>query len=240
MPICKPQALGWQTGPPRGMDICNMAKLNQDLSIFTKSDKFGQDLQNKKWPDNLKRQLEDSISEDELPNIVHKLINKTEETFQTLVDGNEKINGNPFKNNPKKKEVRFSENNEISDGEIINETEKVLRIMEERDKNLKETYHINFLDRPLKNQEEPYGWELENPEFIQKPPNEDEETEPSLENEYSYLYLPYINFEELYGNEDQEILCEDKYLCHLPGAELNKIKFLELLTEEGIKGNLSN
>ncbi|MBW0570067.1 hypothetical protein O181_109782 [Austropuccinia psidii MF-1] len=27
MPICKPQALGWQTGPPRGMDLCNMAKL---------------------------------------------------------------------------------------------------------------------------------------------------------------------------------------------------------------------
>ncbi|MBW0460838.1 hypothetical protein O181_000553 [Austropuccinia psidii MF-1] len=27
MPICKPQALGWHTGPPRGMDICNMAKL---------------------------------------------------------------------------------------------------------------------------------------------------------------------------------------------------------------------
>ncbi|MBW0572399.1 hypothetical protein O181_112114 [Austropuccinia psidii MF-1] len=27
MPICKPQELGWQTGPPRGMDLCNMAKL---------------------------------------------------------------------------------------------------------------------------------------------------------------------------------------------------------------------
>ncbi|MBW0545892.1 hypothetical protein O181_085607, partial [Austropuccinia psidii MF-1] len=26
MPICKPQALGWKTGPPGGMDLCNMAK----------------------------------------------------------------------------------------------------------------------------------------------------------------------------------------------------------------------
>ncbi|MBW0563942.1 hypothetical protein O181_103657 [Austropuccinia psidii MF-1] len=93
MPICKPQALGWQTGPPRGMDLCNMATLvrntpgkkfqnekgdntminltqkTQDLSISPKSDKFGQDLPNNQWPNNLKRQPEDSISEDELPNI---------------------------------------------------------------------------------------------------------------------------------------------------------------------------
>ncbi|MBW0540773.1 hypothetical protein O181_080488 [Austropuccinia psidii MF-1] len=27
IPICKARALGWQTGPPRGMDLCNMAKL---------------------------------------------------------------------------------------------------------------------------------------------------------------------------------------------------------------------
>ncbi|MBW0579416.1 hypothetical protein O181_119131 [Austropuccinia psidii MF-1] len=27
MRICKPQALGWQTVPPRGMDLCNMEKL---------------------------------------------------------------------------------------------------------------------------------------------------------------------------------------------------------------------
>ncbi|MBW0551643.1 hypothetical protein O181_091358 [Austropuccinia psidii MF-1] len=84
MPICKPQALGWKTGPPRGMDLCNMAKLvrnyperkyqdakrdntimkltqkTQELSISPKSDEFGQDLQNKKWQttskDNLKTQ----------------------------------------------------------------------------------------------------------------------------------------------------------------------------------------
>ncbi|MBW0561592.1 hypothetical protein O181_101307 [Austropuccinia psidii MF-1] len=81
MPICKPQALGWHTGPPRGMDLCNMAKLvrntlgkkfqkakedntiinltqkSQGLSISPKRDRFGQDLQNNKWPNNLKRQL---------------------------------------------------------------------------------------------------------------------------------------------------------------------------------------
>ncbi|MBW0522767.1 hypothetical protein O181_062482 [Austropuccinia psidii MF-1] len=27
IPVCKPQALGWQPGPPRGMNSCNMAKL---------------------------------------------------------------------------------------------------------------------------------------------------------------------------------------------------------------------
>ncbi|MBW0465116.1 hypothetical protein O181_004831 [Austropuccinia psidii MF-1] len=72
MPICKPQALGWQTGPPKGIDSCNMEKLvrntpgkkfqnakgdntsikltqkTQELSISPKSAKFGQDLQNKK------------------------------------------------------------------------------------------------------------------------------------------------------------------------------------------------
>ncbi|MBW0464842.1 hypothetical protein O181_004557 [Austropuccinia psidii MF-1] len=93
MPIYKPQALGWQTGPPRRVDLCNMAKLvrntpgkkfknakrdhtiinltqkTKDLSISPKSDEFGQNLQNNKWPNSLKRQPEDSISEDELPNI---------------------------------------------------------------------------------------------------------------------------------------------------------------------------
>ncbi|MBW0540518.1 hypothetical protein O181_080233 [Austropuccinia psidii MF-1] len=129
MPICKPQALGWQTGPPRGMDLCNMEKLvrsnqkkklsnkkrdntimkltqkTQELPISPKSDEFGQDLQNKKWHDNLKRQLEDK-----LPNISYKPINTNKETFQILVDGNEKINGNPFKIKPKRKKFRFSDN----------------------------------------------------------------------------------------------------------------------------------
>ncbi|MBW0540772.1 hypothetical protein O181_080487 [Austropuccinia psidii MF-1] len=45
---------------------------------------------------------------------------------------------------------------------------------------------------------------------------------------------------DLYGGEAPEILCEDQYLCHLPGANWNKIQFLEIITEEGIKGNLSN
>ncbi|MBW0530370.1 hypothetical protein O181_070085 [Austropuccinia psidii MF-1] len=109
--------------------------------------------------------------------------------------------------------------------------------MEERDKNLKEKYYINFLDRTLNNQEEPYEWQLENPEFIQKTTNEEDETESNLENEFNYLYLPYITFEDIYGDKAQESLCEDKYLCQLSGANLNKIQFLELLTEEGIKGN---
>ncbi|MBW0559571.1 hypothetical protein O181_099286 [Austropuccinia psidii MF-1] len=144
MPICKPQALEWHTGPPRGMDLFNMEKLvrnnpkkkfqnekidntimkltkkTQELSISPKSDKFGQYLQNKKWPENLKRQLEDSTSEDELPNISYNPINTNKETFQILVDGNEKINGNPFKTKPKSKKVRFSKHQELSDEGIIN------------------------------------------------------------------------------------------------------------------------
>ncbi|MBW0557933.1 hypothetical protein O181_097648 [Austropuccinia psidii MF-1] len=130
MPICKPQSLGWQTGPPRRMDLCNMTKLvrnnpgkkhqnakrdttiinltqkTQELSISPKSDEFGKDLQNTQWTNSLKRQLEDSTSEDELPNISYKPINNNKETFQILVDGNEKIHGNPFKPKSKKKKVR--------------------------------------------------------------------------------------------------------------------------------------
>ncbi|MBW0541733.1 hypothetical protein O181_081448 [Austropuccinia psidii MF-1] len=186
MPICKPQALGWQTGPPRGMYLCNMATLGrntpkkkfqnvernntmmnltqktQEVSISTKSDECGQYLQNNKWPNNLKRLIEESISDDELPNIIYKQIDNNEEIFQILVDGNDKINGNPFKPKPKRKKVRFSEHHELSDEEIINKIEKDFKIMEERDKNLKETYHINFLDRPLNNQET-YEWKVENP-----------------------------------------------------------------------------
>ncbi|MBW0560477.1 hypothetical protein O181_100192 [Austropuccinia psidii MF-1] len=220
--------------------IIKLTQKNQEVSISPKSDKIGQDLQNHKWPNNLKRQIEESISEDELPSIVYKPIDSNEENFQILVDGNEKIHGSPFKAKPKKKKVRFSENHELSDEEIINEIQKDLRIMEERDKNSRETYHISFLDRPLNSQEEPCEWQLENPEFIQKPPNEEDETESILENEYNYIYMPYITFEDIYEDEAQESLCEDKYLCQLPAEKLNKIQFLELLTEEGIKGNLSN
>ncbi|MBW0518645.1 hypothetical protein O181_058360 [Austropuccinia psidii MF-1] len=199
MPICKPQALGWQTGPPRGMVLCNMAKLvrnkpgkknqngkrdntminltqeTQELCIFTKFDKFGPDLQNNQWPNTLKRQLEEPTSEDELPSIANKLIDINEETFHILVDGIEKINGHPFKSKTKRQQVRFSENHDFTEAETTNEIEKDSKIMEKRDKNLKETYHINFFDRPLNNQE-PYEWQLESPEIIQQPPNEDEET----------------------------------------------------------------
>ncbi|MBW0521006.1 hypothetical protein O181_060721 [Austropuccinia psidii MF-1] len=243
MPICKLHALGWQTGPPIGMDLCNMKKLVRNTPGKKFQNAKGDntiinDLKNKILPNNLKRKLEDSTSEDELPNVFYNPINETEEIFQILVDGNEKINGNSFTTKTKSKKVRFSEHHELSDEEIINEIEKDFQIMEEREKNLKDTYHINFLDRPLNNQEEPYEWK--NPEFIQKPPKEEEETESILENEYNYLYLQYITFEDLYGDEAQDILCEDKYLCHLPGPSLSKIPFLELLNKEGSKGNLSN
>ncbi|MBW0540288.1 hypothetical protein O181_080003 [Austropuccinia psidii MF-1] len=175
----------------RDNTIVKLSQKTQELSISPKSDKFGQDLQNHKWPEKLKRQLEDSTFKDKLPNISYKPINTNKETFQILVDGNEKIYGDTLKTKPKKNKVRFSENHELSDGENINEIEKDLIIMEERKENSKETYHINFLDRPLNSQEEPYEWQLENPEFIQKPPNEEEETE------YNYLYFTYINFEDM-------------------------------------------
>ncbi|MBW0507937.1 hypothetical protein O181_047652 [Austropuccinia psidii MF-1] len=215
--------------------IINLTQKTQELSISPKGDQFAQDLQKNKWPNNLKRQIEESISEDELHNIIYKPIYNNEEIFWILVDGNDKINGNPFKTKPKRKKRRLSKHHQLSDEEIINEIEKYFKIMEERDKNLKEAYHIDFLDRPLNNQEEPYEWQPENPELIQQTTNEKDETESILEIKYNYIYLPYITFEDIYGDEAQEGLCEDKYLCQIPGANLNKIQFLELLTEEGKK-----
>ncbi|MBW0474220.1 hypothetical protein O181_013935 [Austropuccinia psidii MF-1] len=103
--------------------------------------------------------------------------------------------------------------------------------MEERYNTPKETYHINLLVRPLNNQGQPYEWQLENPELIQKSPNEEEEPESNTENQYSYIYLPYITFEDIYGDEAQEISCEYKYLFHLPEASFNNIQFLELFNE---------
>ncbi|MBW0553465.1 hypothetical protein O181_093180 [Austropuccinia psidii MF-1] len=101
------------------------------------------------------KKLEDSTFEDELPSIIYKPINKTEGTFQFLMDGNEKTNGNTLKTKRKRKKVRFSENHELSGEEIINLMEKYIKTIEERDKNLKGTYHINFLDRTFENKEEP-------------------------------------------------------------------------------------
>ncbi|MBW0481145.1 hypothetical protein O181_020860 [Austropuccinia psidii MF-1] len=140
----------------RDNTIINLTEKTQELYISTESDEFCQDLPNTKWPKNLKRQLEDSTTEDELPNIIYKPINNTEETFQICVDGNEEVNGTPFKTEHKSKNVRFSEKHELSNQIIINEIEKDFKIMEERDKYWKNTYHINFSDRPLKNKEEPY------------------------------------------------------------------------------------
>ncbi|MBW0567078.1 hypothetical protein O181_106793 [Austropuccinia psidii MF-1] len=104
----------------RDITIINLPQKTQYLSISLNSDKCGHDIINRKCKNNLKRQLEDSSSQDELPNIIYQPINKTEETFQIFVDGNEKINGNPFKTKPKKKKVRFSEHHKLSEEEIIN------------------------------------------------------------------------------------------------------------------------
>ncbi|MBW0494940.1 hypothetical protein O181_034655 [Austropuccinia psidii MF-1] len=156
MPICKPQALGWQTGPPREFSFCNMKHLvrntpgkefpkakgddaminfthkTQELSLSPEVVKFGQDLPDKKWANNLKGQFEYSTSEYELPNIIYNQLNNTEETLQILVDGNEKINGNLFKAEPQRKRIGFSEHHELSDEEIINEAEKDMKIIEKK------------------------------------------------------------------------------------------------------------
>ncbi|MBW0513505.1 hypothetical protein O181_053220 [Austropuccinia psidii MF-1] len=96
----------------------------------------------------------------------------------------------------KEEEVILSEHNELPDEEIIEEIEKYFKIMEERDKTSKETYDINFLEIPFNNQE-PYQWQLESLKLIEKPPNEEEETESN------YIYLSYITFEDIYGDESQ-------------------------------------
>ncbi|MBW0560881.1 hypothetical protein O181_100596 [Austropuccinia psidii MF-1] len=129
--------------------IIQLTQKTQDLSISPKSDEFGQDLQNNKCPNSLKRQLEDSISEDELPNIIYKPIDNNEEIFQILVDGNDKINVNPFKTKPKRKKVRFGENHELSDEEIINEMEKYFKIMEERDKKFERNIPYKLLGKTI-------------------------------------------------------------------------------------------
>ncbi|MBW0478037.1 hypothetical protein O181_017752 [Austropuccinia psidii MF-1] len=115
----------------RDNTIIDSTQKTHELCISPGGDKFGQRLQRNKWPNNLKRQLEESTSEDELPNIIHKPINNNEEICMILVDGS------PFKTKPKRKKVRFSEHHELTDQEIINEIEKDIKIMEERDKNLK-------------------------------------------------------------------------------------------------------
>ncbi|MBW0464219.1 hypothetical protein O181_003934 [Austropuccinia psidii MF-1] len=148
MPLFKPQEIEWKTGPPSGMDLCNMGKLarntpgeklpnakrentiinlvykTQELAISPKMDEFYQKLQNTKRPNNLKKNPEDFSSEDELPRIIYKQITNNEETFQILVDRNEKINVNPSKTKQQRQTVRFSQHHELSDEEIIYEIEK--------------------------------------------------------------------------------------------------------------------
>ncbi|MBW0534857.1 hypothetical protein O181_074572 [Austropuccinia psidii MF-1] len=123
---------------------------------------------------NFNRKLEDSASEHELPKITYKKIDNNSETCHILVEGNDNINGNTLKTKRKRRKVRSSQNHELSDEEIINGIEKYLKIMEEREKHPKATYNINFIYRPLNNQEEAYEWKLEIPEFIQKTPNEED------------------------------------------------------------------
>ncbi|MBW0488851.1 hypothetical protein O181_028566 [Austropuccinia psidii MF-1] len=101
--------------------MINLTQKTEGLSISPKSDKFGQELKNEKWPNNLKIKLEDSTSEYESPIIIYKPINKMEETFQILVDVNEKLNSNPFKTKPKRNKVGLSEHDKLSDKEIIND-----------------------------------------------------------------------------------------------------------------------
>ncbi|MBW0474869.1 hypothetical protein O181_014584 [Austropuccinia psidii MF-1] len=140
-------------------------------------------LQNKKWPNKLKIQLEDSNSEDGSPRIIHMPINKTEETFQILEDGNEIINGSPFKIEPKRKRVKFSENNGLTDEEIINEIAK--RHQNCWIKRQKFKIHIPYqlLGQTIKLPRRTLLMETGNPKFIQKPPNENDETASILEHE---------------------------------------------------------
>ncbi|MBW0478184.1 hypothetical protein O181_017899 [Austropuccinia psidii MF-1] len=119
----------------RDNTINELTQKNQELSISSKRDKFAQNLQNHKWPINLKRQIEEAISEDELPKIIYQQIDNNEETFQIFLDGNEKINGKTFTTKPNEKKVRFSENHELSDGEIINEIEKNSELWKKGTKN---------------------------------------------------------------------------------------------------------
>ncbi|MBW0466368.1 hypothetical protein O181_006083 [Austropuccinia psidii MF-1] len=121
----------------RNNTMINFTQKTQELSISPKGDECGQDLQNNKCSNNIKRQLEGSTSEDELLNIIYNSINNNKEACQILVDENEKISGNPSKTKPKRKKVRFSDHHDLSDKEIIDEIKKDFKITEEKDKNSK-------------------------------------------------------------------------------------------------------
>ncbi|MBW0522233.1 hypothetical protein O181_061948 [Austropuccinia psidii MF-1] len=98
IPLCKPQAIGWQTGPPREIALCIMAKLvintprkklqnakqentmikltqrTQELCISPNHDEFNPKLGNIKWTENLKQQPEYPSSSNESPKMIYKTI----------------------------------------------------------------------------------------------------------------------------------------------------------------------
>ncbi|MBW0590540.1 hypothetical protein O181_130255 [Austropuccinia psidii MF-1] len=53
--------------------------------------------------------------------------------------------------------------------------------------------------------------------------------------------IPFIEFEDLFGNEDitQETPTEAS-LIQLPGSNLSKLEFMDILNYDGIKGNINN
>ncbi|MBW0516365.1 hypothetical protein O181_056080 [Austropuccinia psidii MF-1] len=59
------------------------------------------------------------------------------------------------------------------------------------------------------------------------------------EEDQDFIILPYIEFNDIYF-EGPLIIKGGKWLKNLPGYDLSKLDFMELLNEEGIKGNLEN
>ncbi|MBW0576080.1 hypothetical protein O181_115795 [Austropuccinia psidii MF-1] len=53
--------------------------------------------------------------------------------------------------------------------------------------------------------------------------------------------IPFIEFEDLFGNEDiTQETPKEAYLSQLPGSNLSKLEFMDILNYDGIKGNLNN
>ncbi|MBW0549350.1 hypothetical protein O181_089065 [Austropuccinia psidii MF-1] len=62
---------------------------------------------------------------------------------------------------------------------------------------------------------------------------------PTPEEEPDYFILPYIEFKDIYYKAPRKSNGR-KWLSNIPGLNFSKIKLMDLLSEEGLRGNLEN
>ncbi|MBW0540076.1 hypothetical protein O181_079791 [Austropuccinia psidii MF-1] len=62
---------------------------------------------------------------------------------------------------------------------------------------------------------------------------------PTPEEELNYLILPYIEFKYIYYESPIKAK-GNKWLSNLPGLNLSRIEFMDMLSEEALRGKLGN